>query len=108
MKQNVSPCVCCTKVADPEKCENKNCAQWQAWFLQRWELIRAFPRYHMENAVLEQPGICLGGRKYAHPETVRQYLRRDPCEKCVSPKDLCTAPCPAHIAWERGRGELMS
>ena len=103
MKKDISPCIYCTKVACPENCENKNCGDWQEWFIRRWELIRGFPRYHMEIAPLEQPGIYLGGRKYTHPETIRQYLRKDPCQNCVCPKDLCKMPCPTRRAWDLER-----
>ena len=108
MKNNMSPCVYCTKVTNPENCENKSCIPWREWFLERWELIRAFPRYHMETAPLREPGICLGGRMYAHPEAVRKYLQRDPCKQCPCPKDLCTAPCPTRLAWESRRKEIAS
>ena len=36
MKQ-ISPCANCTRVPDPELCENKRCKPWQAWFLRSWQ-----------------------------------------------------------------------
>ena len=47
-KQNVSPCVNCTRVADPKDCENKCCRVWSRWFLQRWEMIHGFYEKHKE------------------------------------------------------------
>lgn len=34
------PCADCTRVADPQACDNKNCRQWQKWFLPTWDEIR--------------------------------------------------------------------
>ena len=34
------PCKICTRVKDPEKCENKTCRDWQQWFFDRWEILR--------------------------------------------------------------------
>ena len=38
----VSPCVGCVRVKEPDKCENKNCKVWKAWFLRRWAEIYAY------------------------------------------------------------------
>ena len=38
---NESPCVTCTRVKDPENCENKSCQVWREWFIRRWEEIRS-------------------------------------------------------------------
>ena len=40
MSRNQSPCLTCTRVEDPNKCENKTCKLWQNWFLGRWEAMR--------------------------------------------------------------------
>jgi hypothetical protein len=37
---NEKPCLTCTTVADPEKCENKNCKAWREWFLKKWDELR--------------------------------------------------------------------
>ena len=34
------PCKTCTRVKEPEKCENKTRKDWQAWFIQRWDEFR--------------------------------------------------------------------
>ena len=43
-KRNCSPCVNCTRVANPECCENKNCKLWKSWFLRRWGAIYGYGR----------------------------------------------------------------
>ena len=38
------PCTGCTRVLNPEACENKNCKIWKAWFLRHWAAIYGFGR----------------------------------------------------------------
>lgn len=97
-----SPCLSCTRVKDPENCENKHCKPWQAWFLQRWSLIHRYPREKMEQAELKPVGVKVGGRVYAAPHQVEAYRKNDPCKECLCPKDLCASPCPLRRAWEKG------
>ena len=44
-----SPCKGCTRVQNPEGCENKNCKVWKAWFLRRWGEIHRYGRLHGVN-----------------------------------------------------------
>lgn len=104
-KYRPSPCLSCTRVTNPANCENKLCGTWRQWFLQRWELIRSYPRYRMEQTVLHPTGICLGGCFYETPDRTRTYLHTDPCKDCISPRDLCTTPCKVRKAWETAKGE---
>lgn len=34
-----SPCLTCTRVHDPEECNDKSCGRWRAWWLAKWEQI---------------------------------------------------------------------
>ena len=43
------PCSICTKCQDPNKCENKNCKDWKAWFLDRWKKLHNFYKRYGEN-----------------------------------------------------------
>lgn len=43
-KNCVSPCEGCTRVVNPDACENKLCKDWKAWFLSRWAKIYGFGR----------------------------------------------------------------
>lgn len=94
-----SPCLECTRVKDPQSCENKLCKDWQAWFIGRWEAMRKNVRQQMEECTSHDIGIPLGGERYAHPHRMREYLAEDPCKRCLCPKDLCQTPCPAKMAW---------
>lgn len=99
MKNTVNPCLVCGRCADPENCTDKSCRDWQRWFLQKWEQTRESFRQGKE-----QPnppaGVVVGGRHYAAPHEVRNYLRRDPCGSCLCPKDLCHTPCRKRLVWE--------
>lgn len=75
-EQKICPCVGCTRVPDPEKCDNKDCKLWRKWFLANWELIHGFYLKHV-------PAVP-----------------RDPCESCQCPADMCFAKCPQRLAWE--------
>ena len=44
IKKDNSPCVGCTRVANPQACENKQCKLWKSWFLRRWAGIYAYGR----------------------------------------------------------------
>ena len=34
---DMNPCKNCTRVFSPDACENKNCPDWKAWWIPRWE-----------------------------------------------------------------------
>ena len=98
-----SPCLTCTRVSDPRACENKECRQWRQWFVERWALIHAYGRYHMEQTELRPTGVVIGGKVYTQPDRVRNYLSKDPCEGCICSKDLCETPCRSKQIWFRER-----
>jgi len=96
---NLSPCMRCTRVANPEDCENKTCKAWRSWFISRWDAMRRGVRRDME-AVQPQPaGVQVGANCYAAPHQVMGYLKSDPCESCLCPRDLCVTACPVKKNW---------
>lgn len=104
MKENMSPCVVCSRVSDPENCTDKTCRLWQRWFLQRWEETRQTLR-QMKDMPDSYAGVVVGGVRYAAPNQVRNFLENDPCGSCLCPKDLCDTPCRKRKAWENFRKE---
>ena len=46
MLHKESPCKGCTRVQNPDMCENKYCKEWKAWFLHRWSLIHRYGQAH--------------------------------------------------------------
>ncbi len=103
MKNPVSPCLTCTRVQNPQECENKNCGVWRRWFIKSWDNFRNYPRATVENAKLTPIGVPLGGRIYAHPHRVREYRKNHPCEGCYA-KALCKGPCKILIGWQNEGG----
>ena len=103
--KDCSPCLHCTRVQDPQNCENKNCRSWQQWFIKRWDQIRAFPRRQMDDTPPRPVGVPLGGRHYALPHQVASFLQTDPCEVCVCPRQLCDTPCRLRKVWEQTKKE---
>lgn len=106
-KRTPSPCLGCRKVSDPRACEDKQCPDWQKWFLQRWSLIHSYHRRQMENAQLKPVGVTIGGKPYAAPHQVSKYLHTDPCTACLCPKELCSEPCRVRRAWDEARQEAF-
>ena len=80
MKVKESPCARCRKVAEPEKCDTKECALWRHWFTESWDQLRKelFPK--------EDPAP-----------------RIDPCEGCLIPKAFCAEPCRIREEWEEAQ-----
>lgn len=98
MKFQESPCLTCTKVPIPSQCENKNCVLWRKWFLRSWENIRSYPRKRMDLAPTKPMGVPLGGRHYAHPHRIREYINSRPCDGCCA-KTFCKSPCKVLTNW---------
>lgn len=94
-----SPCLSCQRVRDPGNCENKLCKEWQAWFIARWEAMRAGVRDAMQRKKTVEETISVGGHKYSHPDRVREYLEQNPCRTCACPESLCETPCAVRKAW---------
>lgn len=101
------PCNRCVKVPDPHQCENKDCRQWRQWFIDKWDTLRVKPRLEIETRPRESEGVCIGGRYYALPHRVDNYLRNDPCEKCLCPRDLCVLPCRIKRDWLAARQDVF-
>lgn len=102
----LSPCLSCSRVKDPENCENKNCKLWRQWFSSRWDAVRSNPRLQMEGTSAGLEGVSIGGRSYVLPHRIREYLEKNPCRDCMCPRELCTSPCPARRAWENIKKEV--
>lgn len=98
------PCLTCTRVRDPQNCENKVCKDWRAWFIDRWEAMRKQVRADMDRTPVAECGVPLGGQRYASPHRVAAFLMHDPCNTCYCPKDVCSKPCQLKLAWQEQKG----
>lgn len=93
------PCLTCQRVRDPENCENKICRDWQGWFIDRWEDMRARVILEAHGKGIEGDMISVGGTQYHHPNNVRQFLETDPCLRCPWNGGLCPGACEARNVW---------
>lgn len=103
----LSPCTRCTRVKKPRLCDNKDCRDWQQWFIESWNAMRAAPRLEIEKTPRVPEGVCIGGRIYALPHRIDSYLQTDPCAGCLCPRDLCVIPCRVKRDWLRARQEVL-
>ena len=106
-EQMESPCKNCSRVRNPDACENKNCRVWRQWFQQRWDETRKHPALQRQLKKTGLESVNIGGRRYAHPDRVREYLATNPCDSCPFPRELCNSPCPAMRAWMETRKEVL-
>ena len=61
----MNPCDNCTRVPEPDACDNKRCPDWKAWWVSRWDktrldLLRLLDRQEMlkEEMRLEKVDTC--------------------------------------------------
>jgi len=101
-----NPCLSCIRVRNPDACDNKNCRLWRVWFTYRWETMRKTVRAGMDRLPQSPEGVRIGGRSYAPPHRVREYLQKNPCTDCPYRRGLCSAPCKLRRAWEKSRKEV--
>ena len=94
------PCIGCSRVADPQNCEDKSCRAWRRWFVESWDSMRREPRLCRETMPKIPEGTVIGGQHYALPHRVRSYLGTDPCCGCLCPRDLCVIPCRVKRSWD--------
>ncbi len=104
---NKSPCMGCVKVANAAECDNKDCALWRKWYIQRWNDMRFSVRGDMERVKREPAGVCIGGNYYSQPHRVKGYLQKDPCDGCLCPRDLCVLPCAIKRSWQSARDNVL-
>lgn len=101
-----SPCLVCKRVRNPKACNNKNCEQWQQWFIGRWETVRQQLQQELARLPQAPAGVNIGGRRYATPHQMREFLQDDPCARCPRNNASCTAPCQVRRVWEQAKREV--
>lgn len=102
---DVSPCLRCSRVSDPDSCENKHCVPWRNWFVAQWNILHDYPR-RMKDRPGEKLGVAIGGHRYAPPSLLQSYLKNDPCNYCACTWDQCHTPCRARQNWTMVKREV--
>ena len=105
MTDSISPCQYCTRVKDPQNCENKNCKPWREWFFTQWEQTRKRYRKGMDTIGVKR-GVPLGGERYEAPHRVTEYLNTNPCDACKLPRELCHKACKQLLEWKQIQKEV--
>lgn len=82
-----SPCLKCTN-STCRQCGNyyKACAAYRTWFCWQWKRLRT----HL--SLLPVKPQVSSKFCYIHPDQVRRYLQKSPCEVC-SAEQTCNVPC---------------
>lgn len=87
MTQN--PCKICIEGI----CDYRRCRAYQTWLNDSWRQFQRFlPRGYREGSGGEEKFV------YAHPDVVRRYLERGPCELCEH-SGSCRIPCEKYWRW---------
>ena len=105
-ENRMSPCASCQRVRDSKNCENKLCKDWQAWFIDRWEAMRRGVMQAEQGQCIQSETISVGGVKYHHPDSVRQFLAEDPCLQCPRSSGLCPNPCQVRKTWDSEKEKM--
>jgi len=99
MRPYPNPCDACTKSGCPF---GGYCHEFKVWFLYHWKQIHSYPiRAYRKHKRKKTDKFC-----YEHPDIVRRYLEKGPCEKCPMAED-CETVCIAYWHWWDARMEWM-
>lgn len=91
-----NPCDTC------EECINSHgCEKWKIRFLTVWKQIAAYPRRQAKKNQKSRNTF-----QYEHPDRIRYYLGKSPCEGCKQEK-LCDTPCYKYLNWYNARMEVL-
>lgn len=93
-----SPCEKCDKEYGCDGCE-----AWEIRYRYRQKQINAYAAQVAQPVIVKQPEnkFC-----YEHPDIVRQYLKKHPCEDCVR-QSWCNIPCQVYLHWYNARMEIV-
>lgn len=97
MKPYPNPCDACGRV----NCTYyRDCGQYLKYVRTIWKQFNHYPiRAYRKFKNKKSEKFC-----YEHPDIVRRYLEKGPCEKCPKAKD-CEIPCFAYWCWWDARRE---
>lgn len=97
MKPYPNPCDTCIYCKDPH-----GCPEWEARFRRIWKEFNSYPI----RAYRKSKSVKTDKFRYEHPDIVRRYLEKGPCEKCQRAK-VCDTPCFAYWRWWDARMEWL-
>ena len=89
----------CPKCRLRKRCD-RGCDRWRGYYLQQQDRIVAYGKAlaggwrPTEKERREEKEVFA----YSHPEAVRRFLRKHPCEGCLLEKG-CKEPCSRYLHW---------
>lgn len=92
MNNYPNPCDNCTECSGYWGCE-----RWRMRFLTIWKQFNAYPKRQARKKAAYR-----GTFKYEHPDVLRRYLAKSPCEGCEY-EVLCDVPCWKYMNWYDAR-----
>lgn len=89
-----NPCDRCGK----ESCDYRKCEQYLKYVRTIWKQFNGYPiRLYRAQKVTKSEKFV-----YEHPDVIRRYLKKGPCENCQR-KAVCETVCPAYWRWRDAR-----
>ena len=80
-----NPCRGCRQ----KECPERDCAQWQVWFLESWAAINRYAWAIQDEMGRQEPrGFC-----YELP-----HMIKSPCDTCPC-GEWCDTPCSKRLKW---------
>lgn len=95
-----NPCEKCEKA---DNCyDYRKCTPWKQRLNTIWKQFNTYPaRVYRVQKTMKRKKFT-----YEHPDIIRRYLEKGPCEKCQREKS-CETPCPAYWGWWDARMEWI-
>lgn len=99
MSKYPNPCDKCDRV----HCSNyRTCPEFLKYFRTIWKQIHGYAAHHYRNCKKAKSEKFT----YEHPDIIRQYLEKGPCEHCQS-EQICETPCGTYWNWWDARMEWL-
>lgn len=98
MSSYPNPCDSCQQC--PAYC-GSGCEAWKMRFRTIWKQFNAYPKRQEKKKALMRTKF-----RYEHPDRIRYYLRKNPCEGCQFEK-LCEVPCTEYFNWYDARMAVL-
>ena len=87
------PCESCTK----SRCPYRTCEDYRKYINTKWMQYRFYPV-----RTARKKGVSMNTFTYEHPDRIRAYLMKHPCEGCMRGND-CIEPCKRYLNWYDAR-----
>lgn len=100
MSKYPNPCDSCHRC---DTCRDfRGCTDYLKRFYTIWKQFNSYPaRIYKKVKNMKREKFV-----YEHPDIIRQYLQKGPCEECHR-AETCENPCVEYLLWWDARMELL-